>query len=286
MFEQSELDDSNYMSFVAMLTQYGRERRVRRSCPTTSSCRTRAYHAHIASLLEHLRRAVAAATASAGRWRRWCTRRPTASAPGPAASRCCRSRSRSATSSTASSGSSRRRRRARPRPRSSAPIPTGRRRLLTRVVHPASIDPLDLCDPVRYAARGYPDDVWAQLRAEAPIAWFEPEGYEPFWAVTKHADITRRGVAAGAVLQRARAHDRPEGRAGAADRDGRHRRPAPARPAAPHRHAPADAARDPRPQRRHRAARARRARRHHRRRQRRRGVRLRRSTSPRRCRSR
>jgi cholest-4-en-3-one 26-monooxygenase len=58
-----------------------------------------------------------------------------------------------------------------------------------RVRHPASIDPLDLCDPVRYAERGYPDDVWTQLRAEAPVAWFEPEGYEPFWAVTKHADI-------------------------------------------------------------------------------------------------
>ncbi len=43
--------------------------------------------------------------------------------------------------------------------------------------------------PARYAARGYPDDVWTQLRAEAPVAWFEPEGYEPFWAITKHADI-------------------------------------------------------------------------------------------------
>jgi cholest-4-en-3-one 26-monooxygenase len=58
-----------------------------------------------------------------------------------------------------------------------------------RLVHPASIDPLDLCDPARYAERGYPDDVWTQLRAEAPVSWFEPEGYEPFWAITKHADI-------------------------------------------------------------------------------------------------
>ncbi len=58
-----------------------------------------------------------------------------------------------------------------------------------RLVHPASIDPLDLCDPVRYAEHGYPDDVWTQLRADAPVSWFEPEGYEPFWAVTKHTDI-------------------------------------------------------------------------------------------------
>jgi cytochrome P450 len=51
------------------------------------------------------------------------------------------------------------------------------------------VDPLDLVDPVRYAQRGYPHAVWAQLRAEAPVAWFEPPGYRPFWAITKHADI-------------------------------------------------------------------------------------------------
>ena len=62
------------------------------------------------------------------------------------------------------------------------------------VVHPASIDPLDLVDPARFARHGYPDNAWTQLRAEAPVAWFEPEGYEPFWAITKHADI--RDVAA------------------------------------------------------------------------------------------
>ena len=51
------------------------------------------------------------------------------------------------------------------------------------------IDPLDLVDPVRYARDGYPHDAWTQLRAEAPVARFEAAGYEPFWAVTKHADI-------------------------------------------------------------------------------------------------
>jgi hypothetical protein len=54
MFEQSELDDSNYMSFVAMLTQYGRED-VFDQLPDDLVMSTRAYHAHIASLLEHLR---------------------------------------------------------------------------------------------------------------------------------------------------------------------------------------------------------------------------------------
>ena len=51
------------------------------------------------------------------------------------------------------------------------------------------IDPLDLIDPVRYARDGYPHDAWTRLRAEAPVARFEAPGYEPFWAVTKHADI-------------------------------------------------------------------------------------------------
>lgn len=51
------------------------------------------------------------------------------------------------------------------------------------------VDPLDLVDPVRYAQRGYPHDVFTRLRAEAPVAWIDPPGYVPFWAVTKHADI-------------------------------------------------------------------------------------------------
>ena len=51
------------------------------------------------------------------------------------------------------------------------------------------VDPLDLVDPDRYARRGYPHDVWARLRAEAPVARIVAPGYKPFWAVTKHADI-------------------------------------------------------------------------------------------------
>ena len=51
------------------------------------------------------------------------------------------------------------------------------------------IDPLDLVDPERFALHGYPHEVWARLRAEAPVAYIEPPGHPPFWAVTKHADI-------------------------------------------------------------------------------------------------
>jgi cytochrome P450 len=55
---------------------------------------------------------------------------------------------------------------------------------------PASIDPLDLVDPARFAREGYPHTAWTTLRAEAPVAYFEPPGYQPFWAITKHRDIT------------------------------------------------------------------------------------------------
>jgi len=51
------------------------------------------------------------------------------------------------------------------------------------------IDPLDLVDPVRYARGGYPHAVWTKLRAEATITRVKADGYEPFWAITKHADV-------------------------------------------------------------------------------------------------
>ena len=51
------------------------------------------------------------------------------------------------------------------------------------------VDPFDLVDPARFALRGYPHAVWTRLRAEAPVAYFAPPGYRPFWAITKHADV-------------------------------------------------------------------------------------------------
>jgi cytochrome P450 len=52
-----------------------------------------------------------------------------------------------------------------------------------------AIDPLDLVDPERFARNGYPHHVWTRLRAESPVARFEPPGFKPFWAITRHADI-------------------------------------------------------------------------------------------------
>ena len=31
---------------------------------------------------------------------------------------------------------------------------------------------------------------YATLRREDPVHWTQPEGYRPFWAITRHADIT------------------------------------------------------------------------------------------------
>ena len=52
-----------------------------------------------------------------------------------------------------------------------------------------AIDPLDLVDPARYARDGYPHAAWTRLRERAPVVKLEPEGFYPFWAITKHADI-------------------------------------------------------------------------------------------------
>ncbi len=51
------------------------------------------------------------------------------------------------------------------------------------------VDPLDLVAPGNYARRGVPHEAWRRLRAESPVQFFEPAGYEDFWAVTRHADI-------------------------------------------------------------------------------------------------
>ena len=51
--------------------------------------------------------------------------------------------------------------------------------------------PLEIIDPKWYGAHGQPHEAWARLRREAPVAYCEPPGMLPFWAITRHEDIVR-----------------------------------------------------------------------------------------------
>jgi cholest-4-en-3-one 26-monooxygenase len=56
-----------------------------------------------------------------------------------------------------------------------------------------SLDSLDIASPAHFEKGGYPYREWAYLRQHAPVFWYERENVEPFWAVTKHADIVELG---------------------------------------------------------------------------------------------
>ena len=49
----------------------------------------------------------------------------------------------------------------------------------------------DVLDPELYGRSGYPHDLWAELRRDEPVSWFEGSGIKPFWALVKHADVAR-----------------------------------------------------------------------------------------------
>jgi len=51
------------------------------------------------------------------------------------------------------------------------------------------LDDLDIHSPDLYVSRGYPWQEWDLLRRDAPVFWYERESIDPFWAITRHADI-------------------------------------------------------------------------------------------------
>jgi cytochrome P450 len=55
----------------------------------------------------------------------------------------------------------------------------------------ADLDPatLDIATPEHYERNGYPHAEWTWLRRHAPVFWYDRPNVEPFWAITKHADI-------------------------------------------------------------------------------------------------
>src|SRR6516164_6452057 len=54
---------------------------------------------------------------------------------------------------------------------------------------PLSLDTIDIIGPHHYAANGYPHREWTYLRKHHPVAWITYPNTDPFWAITKHADI-------------------------------------------------------------------------------------------------
>jgi len=52
-----------------------------------------------------------------------------------------------------------------------------------------TLDSIDIHDTRLYVERGYPWREWDRLRCEAPVYWYERPDIEPFWAITRHADV-------------------------------------------------------------------------------------------------
>jgi len=50
-------------------------------------------------------------------------------------------------------------------------------------------DGFELIDPGPYGENGQPHDLWTTLRRESPVHRCQPRGFDPFWAITRHADI-------------------------------------------------------------------------------------------------
>jgi cholest-4-en-3-one 26-monooxygenase len=56
-----------------------------------------------------------------------------------------------------------------------------------------TLDNVDVISPEHYEKNGYPHAEWTYLRKHAPVFYFDRGNYDPFWAITKHADIVEIG---------------------------------------------------------------------------------------------
>lgn len=52
---------------------------------------------------------------------------------------------------------------------------------------------LDVATPEHYEQHGYPHAEWTWLRRHEPVFWYDRPNVDPFWAITKHADIIAIG---------------------------------------------------------------------------------------------
>lgn len=56
-------------------------------------------------------------------------------------------------------------------------------------LHETDLHEIDLHTIDRWHAGGYPWEAWARLRREAPVYWYERDGMDPAWMVTRHAEV-------------------------------------------------------------------------------------------------
>ena len=61
--------------------------------------------------------------------------------------------------------------------------------MVTAELPALTLDSLNITDTSLYVEHGYPWEAWDVLRREAPVYWYQRPNFEPFWAITKHADI-------------------------------------------------------------------------------------------------
>ncbi|MBI3758950.1 MAG: cytochrome P450 [Deltaproteobacteria bacterium] len=52
-----------------------------------------------------------------------------------------------------------------------------------------TLDSVEIVNPDLYVERGYPHAEWAFLRREAPVYYYQRPDVDPFWAITRHADV-------------------------------------------------------------------------------------------------
>jgi len=61
---------------------------------------------------------------------------------------------------------------------------------IARAFDPATID---IITPEHYERNGYPHAEWTWLRRNDPVFWYDRPNVDPFWVITKHADIIAIG---------------------------------------------------------------------------------------------
>ncbi|MGI9597716.1 MAG: cytochrome P450 [Acidimicrobiales bacterium] len=65
---------------------------------------------------------------------------------------------------------------------------------MTVTDQPLTLDNLDIHTISAYEANGYPWEQWDLLRETAPCYWYDRPDIEPFWAITRHADVKAIGA--------------------------------------------------------------------------------------------